>query len=326
MSDLLLIAGASLILALSIGANNSATAMGPAYGAGIRTRRQALLLTSTFFFVGALLGGSGVTGSVAGSYIDARYLAGNAGTVLLVVGLSSLFILLTVGMRVPISTAHATIFCLVGVGLYTSSLNGLFLAANIAWWVFTPVAALLGGYAFAKRVHPWALERVADVRTEQKINRILGVVVTLSGAFIAFSIGANSVGKAMGPAVGFGLEPLQAILLGGAAMAAGAAVLGFRMIHTVGKEIAEICPIRASGVEFISGTLIALASGLGFPVSVSETHTSSVIGLGWGKRGLRKTVKSRVVRRILLSWLLVPVLAMGLTYGLLWVIYRGAPL
>ncbi len=165
---------------------------------------------------------------------------------------------------------------------------------------------------------------VADLGAEKKINRILSLSLTFTGSYIAFSIGANSVGKAMGPAVGFGLDVPTAILLGAAAMAAGAVLMGARVIHTVGKEIAEICPIRAGGVEFVSGTVIILASVLGFPISVTQAHTSAVIGLSMGKKGVRGTVKIKVVKRTLIAWFAVPVVAVALTYGLLWLLQARA--
>ncbi len=319
------VTGFAILLAMAVGANNSAAAMGTAYGAGIRTRRQSLLIVFAFFFLGAILGGSRVTRSIAGGYLDPGQLSGQATPVLLVTALSALFILATNYLRAPISTALSTIFSLVGVGLYTSTLNAGFLAANAVWWVLAPLATAFGGFVWARWVHPWALETVADLGAEKKINRFLSISLTLTGSYIAFSVGANSVGKAMGPAVGFGLDAPTAILLGAGAMSVGAVLMGARVIHTVGKEIAEICPIRAGGVEMVSGTVIILASYLGFPISVTQAHTSAVIGLSMGKKGVRGTVKIRVVKRTLMAWFAVPVVAVALTYGLLWLLGWRSP-
>lgn len=324
MSELALIAGASFILALAIGGNNSAASMGAAYGAGIRTKRQALLIIVVFFTLGSIVGGLPVTNSIAGNYMDGRRLAGNTTITLAIISVSAFFITLTNLVRVPISTALATVFALVGAGLYTSTLNVPFFAASVVWWVLTPLGALLGGYVFSKYVHPWALERVADLGTEKEIDRVLRWLITATGCYIAFSIGANSVGKAMGPSVAFGFDPAQALFLGGVGMAAGALVMGFRVIQTVGKDIAEICVIRAGGVELISGSFIILAASLGFPISVTHTTTSAVIGLDCGKKGFRRALKAKVTSRIILAWFTVPLLATGLTYGLLWAAL-GAP-
>ncbi|MEM3164838.1 MAG: inorganic phosphate transporter [Halobacteria archaeon] len=314
------VTGLAIILAMAVGANNSAAAMGTAYGAGIRTRRQSLLIVFVFFFLGAVLGGAKVTGSIAGGYVDVRLLTGQTAPVMAVTALSALFILTTNYLRAPISTALSTIFCIVGVGLYTSGLNVPFFLTNAVWWVLTPAAAILGGFVWARWVHPWALERVADFGAEEKVNRILALSLTFTGSYIAFSIGANSLGKAMGPAVGFGLDAPTAILLGAIAMSVGAVLMGARVIHTVGKDIAEICPIRAGGVEMVSGTIIILAAFLGIPISVTQTHTSSVIGLSMGKKGVRGTVKIKVVKRTLMAWFAVPVAAVVLTYGILWLL------
>ncbi|MBI4362507.1 MAG: inorganic phosphate transporter [Euryarchaeota archaeon] len=311
------VAGATLVLAIAIGGNNAAAAMGAAYGAAIRTRREALLIVAIFFTLGAILAGRGVTISIAQGYLDSRHLQGNLLVTLSVVGVSAFFILLTNILRSPIATTHATIFALAGVGLYTTSLHGDFFFKNLAWWAVSPLLSLTGGYLFARYIHPRLLERIADLPSEERINRLLGLLVTGSGAYIAFSIGANSVGKAVGPAVGFGSDPLLMVALGGLAMSGGAILMGFRVIQTVGKEIAEICAIRASGVEAIAATIIILSSTLGYPLSVTHTLTSSVIGLNCAKQGFRETVKSKTVKRIILLWFIVPGLATGITYGIL---------
>lgn len=319
-ATLAIVTGFAILLAMAVGANNSAAAMGTAYGAGIRTRRQSLLIVFVFFFLGATLGGARVTGSIAGGFLDPRELSGQAVPVLVVTALSAFFILVTNYLKAPISTALSTIFCLVGAGLYTATLNVGFLATSAVLWILAPITTALGGFAWARWVHPWALELVADLGAEKKINRILSISLTFTGAYLAFSIGANSLGKAIGPAVGFGLDAPSAILIGAVAMSAGAVLMGARVIHTVGKEIAEICPIRAGGVEMVSGTVIILASTLGFPISVTQAHTSAVIGLSMGKKGFRKTIKIKVVKRTLIAWLAVPVVAVVLTYGLLWLL------
>ena len=50
----------STFLALNIGANNSAAAMATAYGAGVRTKREAVILIAIFAVFGALLAGAPV--------------------------------------------------------------------------------------------------------------------------------------------------------------------------------------------------------------------------------------------------------------------------
>lgn len=324
MSEIWLVAAASLVLALAVGGNNSAASMGAAYGAGIRTKRQALLIIVVFFAIGAVVGGLPVANSIAGNYMDGRRLAGNSAMTLLIISVSAFFITLTNLIRVPISTALATIFALVGAGLYTSTLNVSFFAASAMWWVLAPLGALMCGYVFSKYIHPKALEWIANLGTEKEIDRILRWTITGTGCYIAFSIGANSVGKAMGPAVGFGLDTFPALVLGGVGMGAGALLMGFGVIQTVGKRIAEICVIRAGGVELISGTFIILAASLGFPISVTHTTTSAVIGLNCGKKGFREALKAKVTSRIIVAWLTVPLLATVLTYALLSLIL-GAP-
>lgn len=50
----------STFLALNIGANNSAASMATAYGAGARSKREALILIAVFALIGSLVAGAPV--------------------------------------------------------------------------------------------------------------------------------------------------------------------------------------------------------------------------------------------------------------------------
>jgi PiT family inorganic phosphate transporter/sulfate permease len=312
---------ASAVLALNIGANNTAAEMGPAFGAGARSRRQALVLIAVFCTVGALLAGGRVLHTVGHGLITGGGLAANPAGALVVVVSSLCLIACANALRVPVSTAHVVVGSVVGLGLFYGTANLSLAAKMVGWWVVTPVAALVACYLLGRTAYPRLIRAVGRLRSEEAAYRVLGWSLTLSGCWMAFSAGTNSLAKAMGPAVGAGIfVPSSAALVGGLGMASGALLFGSRTLNTVGKEITRICPICAVLVETVSASIVFVASRFGMPVSLAEIVTCSVIGFSFAANGLQSTAGNQHVRRIALLWPAAPAVAAAVAFGLLLVI------
>jgi PiT family inorganic phosphate transporter/sulfate permease len=112
------------------------------------------------------------------------------------------------------------------------------------------------------------------------------------------------------------LSPSVGAVLAGLGMGVGAILLGGRVLETVGKEITEICVLRAISVEFTAATLILIASVFGIPVSLAEIVTSGIIGFSCANQGFSITVQNKHVLRIAFFWFVVPFFAVAISYGL----------
>ena len=313
----ILTAAFSLGLALNIGANNSAAEMGPAYGAGVRPRRQALALIAIFCTLGAVTSGHRVVHTIGQRLIGEGTLAERPGGALIIVLCALVIIGVANLLRAPISTAHTVGGAVVGLGIFYGTTNVPLVATMVAWWVVTPLVSLVVSYLLGRLLYPWLVGAVASLGDRDRVYRVIGWSVTLSGCWMAFSAGSNSLAKALGPAVGAGiLQVTPAAILGGLAMAAGAFLLGGRVMTTVGKEITSLCPLCAVLVEVVCASIVFTASRFGMPVSLTEIVTCSVIGLGLASSGVRKTADNRHVRRILVLWPTAPVAAAALAMGL----------
>jgi PiT family inorganic phosphate transporter/sulfate permease len=310
--------GASSIgLALNIGANNSAAEMGPAYGAGIRSRRQSLVLIAVFCTLGASLAGHRVLETVGRGLVGTGTLSGHPAGALVVVLTAVCVIGLANALRLPISTAHTVVGATVGLGLFYGTANLPLLRALIGWWVVTPVVSLAVSYALGRLAYPRLVTNFGRLSSEKTAYRVIGWSVTLSGCWMAFSAGSNSLAKALGPAVGAGVfGSTTGAIIGGLAMAAGALVLGGRVMKTVGKEITSVCPLCAILVELVSASIVFTASRFGMPVSLTEIVTCSVIGFGLAANGVRRTTGNHHVRRIMVLWPAAPVTSAAIAMGL----------
>ena len=147
-------------------------------------------------------------------------------------------------------------------------------------------------------------------------RRALVIGVVLSGGFMAFSLGSNNVGNAIGPAIGRGVLSSQTgLLIGGAALAVGAALFGGRVLETSAKHVTELNLISGSTVNVVTGPLVLGASFVGVPVPIVQTMASATMGADLARRG-RAALSRQLVRDIVTVWVASPVVSLVLAYTL----------
>lgn len=325
MSVLLIVTLAlSAALALNIGANNSAASMATSYGAGVRSKRQAVWLIAVFAVLGAVIAGAPVVETVGKGIVPAETLSSDIGFILIILLLGIGFIAWANVARIPIATTHAIVCAIVGIGLYTQTLNSENFFRVLKWWIVAPVVAWVINFTVAKFFYFRIVHYLASNFSEKRVKRILTVLITISGTFIAFSGGANNSANAIGPIVSLGLiNSYNGAILAGVAMGVGAILLGGRVLETLGKKITEICIIRAITVEFTAAAIILMASIYGVPVSIAEIVTAGVVGFSCAQHGFAETSKNSHVIKIGFFWFVVPVVVVGVSYyvSLLYVRY-----
>lgn len=148
----------------------------------------------------------------------------------------------------------------------------------------------------------------------EKVEAIFGFLMILSACFLAFAHGANDVANAIGPVAAIvdivrsgaisktSQVPIWILLMGGAGIVMGLATWGYRVIETVGKKITKLTPSRGFAANIGAATTIVLASRLGFPISTTHTLIGAVLGIGFA-RGI-SSLNFKVVRDIILSWII----------------------
>ena len=146
------------------------------------------------------------------------------------------------------------------------------------------------------------------------VERIFGVLMVFTACGMAFAHGSNDVANAVGPVAAIvsivktGVVAQQSslatwiLLLGAVGIVLGLATYGWRVIRTVGKNITELTPSRGFAAELAAASTVVIASGTGLPVSTTHTLVGAVLGVGIA-RGIG-ALNLRVVRNIMLSWII----------------------
>jgi PiT family inorganic phosphate transporter len=133
-----------------------------------------------------------------------------------------------------------------------------------------------------------------------------------TAAALAFSHGANDAQKSVGVIAALLLAdgqirtlsaPTWVTLVCAAALTAGTALGGWRIIHTVGRRIYRIQPAEGLACTAASAAVIFGASLVGAPTSTSQVVASSVVGVGGGRRRWHH-VHWGVVRQMSTAWLI----------------------
>ena len=110
------------------------------------------------------------------------------------------------------------------------------------------------------------------------------------------------------------------LLLGAVGIVLGLATYGWRVMQTVGKKITELTPSRGFAAELAAASTVVIASGTGLPISTTHTLVGAVLGVGIA-RGIG-AINLRIVRNIMLSWI-ITLPAGGILAILFFFLFKG---
>lgn len=310
----------AVFFAMNIGGSGSASSMAAAFGGGVLSKRAALGLTALFAFLGAAVASQAVIKTVSGGIVPRDLFSVDASIAVLIA--ASICIFVANLMRVPLSTSQATVGAVTGVGLYLGTVNVKPLEVMVVVWISMVFLAFGLVYALDRFLYTRILHWLVDLGSAARVERLLKTLTIASSCYVAFSIGANNTGNAIGPLVGASLvDPTLGAVIGGLFIALGAFVLGGGVLYRAGKEITKLCLIRAIFISFSAGTLIIVSSLAGIPVSLAQFTTAGIIGAGCAQDG-SKTLKNAAVKSITRTWAVSPLASMALSFGLLALIRR----
>ncbi len=301
MMVILLLAGA--YVGWNIGANDTANCIGTTVGAGLLPFSQAVLIVALFAILGALLQGQHVMKTIGKGivYQELDFLA-----VCVALVCSGIFVTLATFKRIPTSTSQAIVGGVVGIGLAVNApINTAKFWTIAGSWVICPMMVMALAYALSR------LTAVILARIQVSIlivQQVMGWLAILSGCYVAYSMGANNAGNAVGPISSLGLfPPIWLLALGGGAIAAGAITYGRKVADTVGKGITPLDVRGAFVAQTASAAGMHLFSLWGIPVSTSSAIVGAVVGVGLVKGA--RTISKKTLITILVGWVLTPCLA-----------------
>ncbi len=295
--------GAGAYVGWNIGANDTANCIGTSIGCGLITFKKAVILVATFSFIGAVLQGGEVMKTIGKGIVqqDLDYIA-----IFVALLCSGFFVTLATFYRIPTSTSQAIVGGVLGIGLAVNAKIDYSKLITIAEsWLICPILVMLLAYGLYRLL----ILSLRRVRTSQLlVQNTLGWLAILSACYVAYSMGANNAGNAVGPIANLGIvHPTLLLVIGGVAIAIGAITYGKKVADTVGKGITPLDIPGAFIAQLSSAFGMHLFSMLGIPVSTSSAVVGAVVGVGLVKGA--KSISKKTLFTILGGWVLTPTLS-----------------
>jgi PiT family inorganic phosphate transporter len=300
--------GAGVYCGWNIGANDTANCIGPTVGCGLLKFRKAVVLVAIFVVLGGILQGHHVMETI-GKGIIAEELNYTAIQIALIC--SGLFVTIATFFMIPTSTSQAIVGGIAGIGLAIGAdINYAKLITIVASWIICPFLTMALSFILSHALS-FVLRRIRI--SAILVQNALGWLALMSGCYVAYSLGANHAGIAVGPIFNLGIvSPRILLCIGSGAIAIGAITYGKKVTNTVGKGITPLDIPGAFVAQVSSAFGIHLFSIFGIPVSTSSAIVGAVVGVGWTK-GM-KAISKKTVCIILIGWILTPFLTAGSSF------------
>jgi inorganic phosphate transporter, PiT family len=321
-----------LFLGWSLGSNDAANIFGSAVGSKMLRFKQAALIASIFVILGAVFQGKGGAETLnALGAVDA--LAGGF-TVSLCAALTVFFM---TRKGLPVSTSQAIVGAIMGWIYFTGNKADLgVLSKIVTTWISGPILGMIFSALLFLALRFFLNKAKIHVI---KLDTYIRISLIVTGAFGAYSLGANNIANVMGvflssaPAINidfgfFSLDGVQILLLlGGISIAVGIYTYSERVMHTVGNGILSLSPEAAIVVVLSQALVLFLFSSAGLsnilisiglpplplvPVSSTQVVIGAVLGIGLVKGS--QDINSKTLIGIAMGWVTTPVIAGILTF------------
>lgn len=265
--------------------------------------RQAVILVAVFSILGALMEGEQVMRTIGTGIVKSELPVKAIVTILFC---SGFWVTIATFYRVPVSTSQAIVGGVIGVGLaLEAEISYGKLLSIMESWVICPLFALSLGFILCHGLS-WLLRNIKAGGLMAR--NAFAYLTILSGCYVAYSMGANNAGNAVGPLANLGLFEANILLaIGGASIALGALTYGKKVTETVGKDITRLDAVGAFSAQLAAAAGIHLFTAYGIPVSTSAAIVGAVIGVGL-TRGAT-AVRTRTIVQIMIGWVATPSLA-----------------
>jgi inorganic phosphate transporter, PiT family len=318
----------ALIFDYTNGFHDAANSIATVVSTRVLTPGRAVVLAAFFNFVAAFSFETKVASTIGKGLVDIDLV--NEWVILAGVLGAIVWNIITWYLGLPTSSSHALVGGYAGAAVVRSGFNALVWdqwpkgwPGTLSFMVLSPVVGLLLGTSLMVAV-AWIFRRFAPSR----VDRLFRVLQLISASIYSLSHGLNDAQKTMGImfaalVAGNFLNqkaemPIWVILSAHAAIALGTLSGGWRIVKTMGSKITKLKPVGGFCAETGGAISIIMASGLGVPVSTTQTITGAIVGVGSTSR--LSAVRWGVAGRVVWAWILtIPMSALiaAIIYGII---------
>lgn len=288
-----------LFFGWTIGSHYTGAVMGTAFGANLIKPRNATILIAIFVLLGSTLESHNVVTTVGTGVIEAKYMTIFGAMIMMLT--AALVTAANTWLKLPVSTSQLAIFSVVGaaMGMKAQVQWETTILALAITWVGTPIVGAIIGFVLTK---------IMDISILKKFEKTKKYLLLLVCCYAAYTLGCNNTGNAVGVFFGTGAikSKMLAGFIGGIVMAIGALTWGRPLLEKVGLHIVSLDINSAVGAQLAQGITAHIAASLGYPTSMNQAMIGGIAGAGLA-RGI-KAINMKVMKEIVISWFLTPVI------------------
>ncbi len=293
----------SIFISFAIGANDET--FSTVHGSKTLNMKEILIFTTILAILGAFLLGRGVSETVGTKLFGSSVSEVSEAMVLTILISTSIWLIISSLLGVPISTTHSTIGSIMGVGMLVgeglNGVNWIQIGEMSFWWILSPVLGFAATYGVYKLIHRTVINKLNGFKDFERLEKIFSYILLVTIAITAFSRAGNDCSNAVGIVIGLdaGIDINLILLVTGISFSLGIIVLGRTVIKSVGA-ITELVPSSAFASEVPTAGILFVGTFLGIPLSGSHMLVASLVGLSKARKAPRK----KGLWKIILIWLL----------------------
>lgn len=321
LSMTLIITGLVVVLALVFdfinGFHDTANAIATSVSTRVLSPRVAIMMSAILNFLGAFISVK-VAKTVGADLVNP---ASIPQTVIIAALLGAIiWNLITWYFGLPSSSSHALIGGLLGAAItYKGALSIVnwvnFFDKILLWLLLSPVIGFVVGFIVMTSLN-WFLRKMRPTM----VTTVFSKLQIASAAMMALNHGGNDAQKSMGIIA-------MALMSGGLiesfyipswvkfacalAMALGTSVGGWKIIKTMGMNMARLTPVNGFAAETSAAAVIFAATMFHSPVSTTHIISTAIMGVGASKR--LSSVRWIVAKDIIWAWVLTIPIAAGIS-------------
>lgn len=304
-----LLVGLAAALSFVFGWNNSSLLIGNVRGSGTLSHRTIMVLAVIGLFLGSLLEGPKMVGSLVPSIASSSAEAALAATIAVSLALTLAMTLLDL----PVSFSMVMVGAFAGATLASAlALNRFGTGEVITFWFLAP----LGTAALTYTVY-WAARRLTSGLGILQVDSLNRAGAFASALAVSYTLGANNIGMffgSLGPVSG-AAERTEVFVILAAAAILGVAVLGRNSLGgTVGDRMLALTPQGVFSAFLASSLVVWAGTQLALPVSITQCLIGGMLGAAFSRHVT--IVNTKLVRETVSLWVVAPVAAIVLAYAL----------
>lgn len=300
------------MMAVGIGANDVANAMGTSVGSKALTVKQAIIIAMIFEFAGAYLAGGEVTDTIRKGVIDTSLFAAHPDQ--LVFGMMSAllaagtWLLLASYMGWPVSTTHSIIGAIIGFALVSvgseavdwGSVQGI-----VGSWVITPFISGLFAYFIFISAQKFIFNTDQPLQNAKRYVPVYMFLTTIVIALVTIKKGLKHVGLHLSNGEAwFWATAVSLVVMG----------LGYLYIQKRFKLDHENHEHSFTGVESVFSTLMVITA-----CAMAFAHGSNDVANAIGPlSAIVSTVQNlgEIQEKTRIAWWILPLGGIGIVVGL----------